>query len=542
LASFFAVLLSIIRIFNCLIMNFFTRLANFKKIFKPTKVNWQQLVANLWRKDLEHNAQSLQNNAVKSPQVAITTQKKICDYYAQILNTRYKRQLAIEQLYVENVFLAQNGISVFFHATAMDGQIQVWLQLFELSQPNHALFWQPKLISNIGYTSEGWKFIDLVRIDDCYRALWQSQELGFKEIVYPNYLISNEIALKNPLPKLSKAIVNPMLAPNSRHSWEDFCTFNPAAVFAANKVHLLYRAQGHDYVSKIGYAVSEDGLQINQRLAEPVYIPTQIFEGVSLPPGDPNNQFVSGGGCGGCEDPRATIIDDRLYMTYVAYNGWDSPRIALTSIALTDFLDNKFLWEKPVLISKPNVVDKSACIFPEKINGQYVIMHRVFPDILIDYVDSLNFDGKTFLEGAHRIRTRGREWWDSRKIGAGAPPLKTKDGWLLIYQGVDDKDASEYKMGAMLLDLQDPSEVLYRSSQPILEPREKYENNGFKAGVVYPCGAIIKDATLFVYYGAADSYVCVATANLDKFLDDLKQTGVVDLSSSLLAVDHFREV
>jgi predicted GH43/DUF377 family glycosyl hydrolase len=205
-------------------------------------------------------------------------------------------------------------------------------------------------------------------------------------------------------------------------------------------------------------------------------------------------------------------------------------------------LNDRFFWEKPVLISKPGVVDKSACIFPEKINGKYVIMHRVFPDILIDYVDNLNFDGKTFLSEKHKISPRAREWWDSRKIGAGAPPLKTKEGWLLIYQAVDDKDASEYKMGAMLLDLNDPSKVLYRSNSPVLEPREKYENNGFKAGVVYPCGAIVKNDTLFVYYGAADSCVCVATANLDKFLVDLKQTGIANLDSSLLEVDNSREV
>ena len=165
-------------------------------------------------------------------------------------------------------------------------------------------------------------------------------------------------------------------------------------------------------------------------------------------------------------------------------------------------------------------------------------MHRVFPNILIDFVDSLDFDGRTYLKGEHKIAPRSNEWWDSRKIGAGAPPLKTKDGWLLIYQAVDDKDASEYKVGAMLLDLNDPTKVLYRSAQPILEPREDYENHGFKAGVVYPCGAVIKDGTLFVYYGGADSYVCVATAKLDKFLNNLKTTGITNLKPSMFGLDQ----
>jgi predicted GH43/DUF377 family glycosyl hydrolase len=371
-----------------------------------------------------------------------------------------------------------------------------------------------------------------------YIAYWSSPRFGTKEIIYPNYVIRSEVQLKHPLPLLFKPGSNPILGPHAHNSWEAFCTFNPAAIYADDKVHLLYRAQGFDYVSQIGYATSSDGVTIDSRHHVPAYRPTQPFEGFSLPVGDPDNPFVSGGGCGGCEDPRATLIDGRIYMTYVAYNGWDHPRIALTSIALSDFLAQKFLWEKPVLITAPGVVDKSACLFPEKINGKYVILHRVFPDILIDYVDSLEFDGEKYLEGHAKISPRSREWWDSRKIGAGAPPLRTNDGWLLIYQAVDDKDASQYKIGAMLLDLNDPSKVLYRSSRPILEPVEEYENFGFKAGVVYPCGAVIKEDTLFVYYGGADSYVCVATAKLDEFIASLKKTGVTHLDPTLLALEQ----
>jgi beta-1,2-mannobiose phosphorylase / 1,2-beta-oligomannan phosphorylase len=117
--------------------------------------------------------------------------------------------------------------------------------------------------------------------------------------------------------------------------------------------------------------------------------------------------------------------------------------------------------------------------------------------------------------------------WDGGKIGTGAPPIRTKDGWLLIYYGtpydyVQKPDAyNPYLIGAMLLDLDDPTKVLYRSKLPILGPTEDYENNGFKAGVVFPCGAVVMNETLFVYYGGADSYVCVATANLADFLKKL---------------------
>lgn len=440
------------------------------------------------------------------------------------------------QIQAENIFVTVQGILVFFHATSRTGVVHVFVNLFETAHPDHSLFERPKQIYTIGDTSEGWKFIKLIEVDRTYVAYWKARNQGTREIVYPAYLLRREVELRQAVPLLAKPPHNPILSPVPHNTWEAFCTFNPAAVYANDQVHLLYRAQGHDYVSQIGYASSPDGLTIETRLDTPAYRPTQPFEGFSLPLGDPNNPFVSGGGCGGCEDPRATIIDDRVYMTYVAYNGWDHPRIAITSIDLQDFLAQRFLWEKPVLISRPGIVDKSACLFPEKINGKYVILHRVFPDILIDYVDSLDFSGEQFLEGHARISPRSREWWDSRKVGAGAPPLKTEAGWLLIYQAVDDKDASEYKIGAMLLDLNDPSRVLYRSAQPILEPRETYENNGFKAGVVYPCGAVIKDDTLFVYYGGSDSYVCVATANVQEFLDQLMKTGHPHLDPATLGL------
>jgi len=194
----------------------------------------------------------------------------------------------------------------------------------------------------------------------------------------------------------------------------------------------------------------------------------------------------------------------------------------LTSIGLNDFLNQRWNWEKPVLISPPGVIDKSGCLLPEKIKGKYVFFHRIFPNILIDFVDDLNFDGKKrCLQGKYQIKVRPGKW-DSRKIGAGAPPLKTKEDWLLIYYGVDDQDASKYHIGAMLLDIKDPTRVLHRTDKPILSPTEVYETNGFKPGIAYPCGAVIFKDDLLVYYGAADSVVCVAKANLSQFLKDLK--------------------
>ena len=127
--------------------------------------------------------------------------------------------------------------------------------------------------------------------------------------------------------------------------------------------------------------------------------------------------------------------------------------------------------------------------------------------------------------GANTTACRNTGAWDTWIRGAGPPPLKTKDGWLLLYHAMDVRDPNRYKLGAMLLDLNDPTKVLYRSRTPILEPDVYYENQGFKAGVVYSCGAVVKDGELYVYYGGADSVTCVAMANLDTFLDELKTYG-----------------
>jgi len=320
---------------------------------------------------------------------------------------------------------------------------------------------------------------------------------------------------------------NPILKPDAKHLWETKAVFNPAAIYEGGKVHILYRAIGDTDVSVLGYASSVDGLHIEERPDKPVYVPREPFEGAnpSQPyvSGSPGIYISGGGGMGGCEDPRLTKIDDRVYITYVAYDGHSPPRVALSSIHIDDFLHKKWNWKKPVLISPPYKVDKNACILPEKIKGKYVIFHRIFPNILIDFVDDLEFDGKTrWLEGQYKIpiRSLGSDW-DSLKVGCGPPPLKTRDGWLLIYQAVCRRDESRYKMGAMLLDLKDPTKVLARSRNPILEPVASYENEGWKAGVVYPCGAVVIDDRLFVYYGGADMVVCVASTKLAHFVEQL---------------------
>jgi predicted GH43/DUF377 family glycosyl hydrolase len=328
---------------------------------------------------------------------------------------------------------------------------------------------------------------------------------------------------------------NPIVEPREDNFWEMKATFNPGAIYADNRVHLLYRAIGGDDVSVLGYTSSKDGVTFTERLDEPAYMPTvtNITEKREEKSAPLNPAYFSGGGWnGGVEDPRLTLIEDVVYLTYTAFDGWGSIRMALSSIGLDDFLKKDWKWKKPALISPPGEIHKNWVLFPEKINGKYAILHSIAPNVLVDYFDSLDdFDEEeNVLRGSVRkmeVTEEGR--WEHLVRGAGPPPIKTKDGWLVFYHAVDRRDSSRYKLGAMILDANDPTKVLYRARAPILEPEFPYENNGIKQGIVYTCGAIVKDGELYVYYGGADTVTCVAMANLDKFLQQLTSTGAPKL-------------
>jgi predicted GH43/DUF377 family glycosyl hydrolase len=326
---------------------------------------------------------------------------------------------------------------------------------------------------------------------------------------------------------------NPIIEPRVGNYWEMKATFNPGAIYADHRVHLLYRAIGGDDVSVLGYASSDDGISFDERLNEPVYVPLSTKTTTPKEEQKPlSPAYFSGGGWnGGCEDPRLTLIGDRVYLTYTAFDGWGSIRIALSSIALQDFLNKKWTWKRPAMISPAGEIHKNWVLFPEKIHGKFAILHSISPKILVDYFDSLDdFDAEEAVIKSTYDRVSNTGAWDSWIRGAGPPPLKTKDGWLLLYHAMDLRDPNRYKLGAMILDADDPTKILYRSRTPILEPDFDYENQGFKAGVVYACGAVINDGELYVYYGGADSVTCVAMAKLETFLNELKTYGAPRLT------------
>ncbi|MDD4237356.1 MAG: glycosidase [Desulfotomaculaceae bacterium] len=302
---------------------------------------------------------------------------------------------------------------------------------------------------------------------------------------------------------------NPVLSPIKEHAWESKYVLNTAALRIKDKVYLLYRAYGDDEVSRIGLAVT-DGYNVLERLPEPVFVPQDREEKK------------------GVEDPRTIIIGNKIYMLYTAYDGVIA-QISAAAISLEDFLNKRFdQWERKGMAFQ-DIWDKDAIMFPDRIKGKYVIYHRIEPSIWVSHLDKLEFPAP---KDKHAIilGPRSGQMWDSLKIGAGSQPIKTIYGWLLIYHGVDRNRV--YRLGVILADLENPERLLYRSPNPVLSPETEYEighkGESWVPNVVFTCGAVpasdkeVLDATdeVLVYYGAADTHVCLATGRIGDLIPE----------------------
>jgi beta-1,2-mannobiose phosphorylase / 1,2-beta-oligomannan phosphorylase len=314
-------------------------------------------------------------------------------------------------------------------------------------------------------------------------------------------------------PMFERFADNPVMEPIADHAWESKAVFNPAAIFERGKVRILYRTSSSDDTSVFGYAESRDGFHISKRLPDPAYVPRAEFEQRKHP------------GNSGVEDPRITRIDETYHMFYTAVDAESPPRVAFTSISVKDFLTKRFdRFTFPKLVSPQGIDDKDACLFPETIDGKFVVLHRIQPSIDINFLDNLDFDGphSTLTHNPFVFPRRGM--WDNAKIGINSIPIRTKEGWLVLYHGVS-LDNHTYRIGALLLDLKHPDHVIGRSRHPIFEPSEPYEKEGVVPNVVFPCGAIVRGNSLIIYYGGADKVIGVASISIRKLLRQLLADG-----------------
>ena len=282
----------------------------------------------------------------------------------------------------------------------------------------------------------------------------------------------------------------PIFLPKKENKWEAASVFNAAAILDNGLVHLIYRAtdissggQEGDYINSLGYAVSKDGIHFN-RLEQPILandVPQEAR---------------------GPEDPRIVKIGETFYMLYTGYGGrFDGDyRICLaTSPNLID-------WQRHgVMLDEPN---KDAALFPEKIGGRYVMFHRRPPDIWLAFSEDLI----TWVDHTVVMRALPDSPWENEKIGISGPPIKTEQGWLLIYHGVSKEMV--YRQGIALLDLAEPTQVLARQSAPILEPELDWELFGHVDNVVFSCGQVVLGDEIYVYYGGADNAIGLATVKL----------------------------
>ncbi len=301
---------------------------------------------------------------------------------------------------------------------------------------------------------------------------------------------------------------NPILKP-TKNWWESNLVLNCGTTIFNNKVIILYRAQGLDSISRIGYAESEDGLTISK------------INNLPLLEGSITNEYERKG----IEDPRITKIGDTFYITYIAVSVWpaehplpafakpfEPPWRCRASLLYTKDFKN---FERKGIMIFSDMDQKDVALFPEKIRGKFVAFHRKFPGMWIAYSDDLiNWSGDKLV-----LSPRPNSWEEER-VGAGNPPIKTKYGWLCFYHGADHK--YNYCLGAMLLDLENPFRITAKLDYPILEPIKSYEKGGpIVPNVVFTCGAVEKDGQYLVYYGAGDSVIGVATVEKEKLLRTL---------------------
>ena len=340
---------------------------------------------------------------------------------------------------------------------------------------------------------------------------------------------------------------NPIVQPGG-YDWRLAVAFNPAVIHEGGRTWMFERAAGglRPFICAIGALVSDDGVHFQHVSDQPVFTPG-----------------MCGSATGSVQDPRVVKLDGRYWMTF-AYRpyAWSShpTAVGVPESHETDFgarerpaapagaagsdnvtggradnltrsglavSDDLVQWTFFGWITPPELDDRNVILFPETIDGRYVVLRRpLHQDGGSHLWLSFSADLRTWTPP--ELLARAEFAWESNRIGGSTPPIRTRHGWLVFYHGVDDERPEcrrvVYRMGAMLLDLNDPRRVLARCPTPLLQPEKYYERIGaYIPNVVFPTGCVLRGGILWLYYGVCDTAICLARASLHDVLGLLLQ-------------------
>ncbi len=321
--------------------------------------------------------------------------------------------------------------------------------------------------------------------------------------------------------------------------FENEGVLNPAVIREGEKVHIFYRAAAKGNYSSIGHCLLDGPLTVEKRDDTPVLFPQTAQE------------------THGIEDPRIVKIDGLYYMTYTAYDGVNALGALATSTDLVHFekqgiivaqlhfddfkhlanckggINEKYARfnDRNGPLATPNksvlVWDKNVMFFPRRIGGKLFFLHRIKPDIQVAAINELSelttsFWENNFLHFCDNIALSPKHDHEVSYLGGGCPPIETPHGWLLIYHGVHDTTAGYvYSACAALMDLENPCLEIARLPYPLFKPELQSEIVGYVNNVCFPSGATLFDDTLYIYYGAADSRIAVASVSFSGLVEEL---------------------
>ncbi len=325
------------------------------------------------------------------------------------------------------------------------------------------------------------------------------------------------------------------------HSFEIDGVLNPAVIKLGSTIHMFYRAVAKDNYSTIGYCSLSAPMELKTRMDSPMLFPQADYE------------------FRGLEDPRIVQIEGLFYLSYTAYDGinalgalatskdlvhWQKEGIIVPQLTYKEFkhfaetkgeISEKYARFNDHEVShekqdrKIFIWDKNLIFFPRKINNKFTFLHRIKPEIQIvvavEKLEDLNveFWQKYFTHFDEHVVMSSRYPHEVSYVGSGCPPIETSEGWLIIYHGVHDTvKGYVYSACAALLSIDNPQKEIARLPYPLFFPEKEWELKGEVNNVCFPTGAVLENDTLYIYYGAADERIAVASLSMKELLAELK--------------------